>query len=69
MLDGIDDGGMEKERSHRLQEIIVDECASYDVEYQVIFATSEINPKIKDSDLVVGDFFTPDNRSLDVREI
>lgn len=69
MLDGIDDGGMEKERSHRLQEIIVDECATYDVEYQVIFATSEINPKIQDSDLVVGEFFTPDNRSLHVRAI
>lgn len=69
MLDGIDDGGMEKERSHRLQEIIIDECATYNVEYQVIFATSEINPKIEGSDLVVGGFFTPDNRSLDVRDI
>lgn len=69
ILDGIDDGGMEKERSHRLQEIIVDECATYDVEYQVIFATSDVNPKIEDSNLVVGRFFTPENRSLDVREI
>lgn len=69
MLDGIDDGGMEKDRSHRLQEIIIDECSTYDVDYQVIFATSEINPRIEGSDFVVGRFFTPDNRSLDVREI
>lgn len=69
MLDGIDDGGMEKERSHRLQEIIVDECATYDADYQVIFATSEINPKIEGTDLVVSKFFTPDERSLDVREV
>lgn len=69
MLDGIDDGGMEKDRSHRLQEIIVDECSTYDVDYQVIFATSEINPNIERSGLVVGRFFTPENRSLDVREI
>ncbi|WP_246025056.1 hypothetical protein [Paraburkholderia dinghuensis] len=68
MLDGIDDGGMEKERSHRLQEIIVEECSTYEVDYQVIFATSEINPKIEKSELVVGRFFTPDARSLDVRE-
>ncbi|KYZ81319.1 ATP-binding protein [Burkholderia pseudomallei] len=68
MLDGIDDGGMEKARSHRLQEIIVEECASYDVDYQLIFATSDINPKFEETDLVVGRFFTPEARSLDVRD-
>lgn len=68
MLDGIDDGGMEKERSHRLQEIIVEECASYDADYQLIFATSDINPQFEETDLVVGRFFTPEARSLDVRE-
>jgi hypothetical protein len=67
MLDGIDDGGMEKERSHRLQEIIVAECANYDVEFQLIFATSEINPALERDDLVVGRWFSPDARSLDVR--
>ena len=67
MLDGIDDGGMEKDRSHRLQEIIVEECTRYEVDYQVIFATSEINPDYEDSDLVVGRAFNPNARSLDVR--
>lgn len=67
MLDGIDDGGMEKERSHRLQQIIVDECSSYDVDYQLIFATSEINPSLEETDLVVGRAFTPEDRSLDVQ--
>ncbi len=69
LLDGIDDGGMEKERSHRLQEIIVAECQQYEVDYQVIFATSEINPALEETELVVGRFFTPEARSLDVREI
>ncbi|QQC65560.1 hypothetical protein I6I06_12665 [Paraburkholderia ginsengisoli] len=68
MLDGIDDGGMEKERSHRLQEIIVEECATYEVDYQVIFATSDINAALEESNLVVGRFFTPEARSLDVRD-
>lgn len=67
MLDGIDDGGMEKERSHKLQEIIVNECATYDVDYQLIFATSEINPDYEGSDLVVGRAFSPQHRSLDIR--
>lgn len=69
MLDGIDDGGMEKERSHRLQEIIVNECSTYDVDYQLIFATSEINPAFEETDLVVGRFFTSEARSLDVRAV
>ncbi|WP_071954893.1 ATP-binding protein [Delftia sp. HK171] len=69
MLDGIDDGGMEVERSHRLQKIIVDECSTYQVDYQLIFATSEINSDLEATDLVVGRYFTPENRSLDVLEM
>jgi multidrug efflux pump subunit AcrA (membrane-fusion protein) len=67
MLDGIDDGGMEKDRSHKLQEIIVEECATYKADFQLIFATSEINPDFEDSDLVVGRAFDSTNRSLDIR--
>lgn len=67
MLDGIDDGGMEKDRSHNLQKIIVDECAEFKYPYQLIYATSEITPDIENSDLVVSRYFTPEARSLDVR--
>lgn len=67
MLDGIDDGGMEKERSHQLQEIIIDQCAHYEVEFQLIFATSEINPKYAESDLVVSKYFRPEDRSLNIK--
>lgn len=66
MLDGIDDGGMEKVRSHRLQEIIVDECRSYDVDFQLICATSEINPSFNTSAFVVGEYFTTEAPSLKV---
>lgn len=67
MLDGIDDGGMEKDRSHRLQQILVEECATYEVDFQLIFATSEINPDLEGTELVVGRPFSPEARSLDVR--
>jgi hypothetical protein len=67
MLDGIDDGGMEKDRSHQLQEILVNECSTYDADFQLIFATSEINPDLEGTELVVGRPFSPDERSLDVR--
>lgn len=69
LLDGIDDGGMEKGRSHQLQRIIVEECATYKSDFQLIFATSEINPVLEGSELVVGKAFTPESRSLKVHDI
>lgn len=66
MLDGIDDGGMEKERSHNLQNLIVTTCKAIKVPYQLIFATSEINPDLEGGELVVGRYFNPESRSLDV---
>ncbi|WLI10669.1 MULTISPECIES: hypothetical protein [Pseudomonas] len=60
MLDGIDDGGMEKERSHNLQALIVSECEKIGVPFQVIYATSEINPEFQDGELVVGRYFNPE---------
>jgi hypothetical protein len=67
ILDGIDDGGMEKNRSHNLQKIIVEECSNYKSQYQLIYATSEITPEIESSGMVVSRAFTPESRSLDVR--
>lgn len=66
MLDGIDDGGMEKERSHNLQALIVSECAKIGVPFQLIYATSEINPELQNGALVVGRYFNPEARSLNV---
>ncbi|WP_431021796.1 AAA-23 domain-containing protein [Erwinia rhapontici] len=68
MLDGIDDGGMEKTRSHNLQDIIIKECSRYVHDYQVIFATSEISPQYSKSEYLVGEYYSPDNYSLNVIE-
>ncbi len=65
ILDGIEDGGMELERSHRLQEIIVNECATFNCDYQLIFATSQIAPQLDVEGYVVARSFTEDARSLD----
>lgn len=69
MLDGIDDGGMEEIRSHKLQEIIVNECEKLTADYQLIYATKNVNPAYVNSKLVTGRFFEPAARSLDVREV
>ncbi|HUW50023.1 MAG TPA: hypothetical protein VMV75_03320 [Sulfuricella sp.] len=66
MLDGIEDGGMELARSHRLQEIIVNECSGFDCEYQLIFATSQIAPQLDVEDFVVARSFSEEQRSLQI---
>jgi len=54
MLDGIDDGGQEIERSHALQKLIVKVSEELDVDHQIIFATSQISPDLASSSLVIG---------------
>lgn len=64
ILDGIEDGGMELPRSHLLQRIIAEECASYQVEYQVIMATSQIAPELDNERYVVGREFSENARAI-----
>lgn len=66
ILDGIEDGGMELLRAHLLQEIIVEECNTFEVDYQLIFATSQIAPSLDVEALVVGRSFSEENRSLEI---
>lgn len=67
MLDGIEDGGMELQRAYRLQEIIAEECSRYEVDYQVIVATSQIAPSLNIDDFVVGREFTEERRALTIQ--
>lgn len=67
ILDGIEDGGMELPRSHRLQEIIAAECENYQVDYQLIMATSQIAPSLNRSEFVVGRRYTEEERALSIR--
>jgi predicted nucleic acid-binding Zn-ribbon protein len=64
ILDGIEDGGMERIRSYRLQEIIVEECSQFTCEFQLIFATSQIAPTLDDDRYVVARSFSKEARSL-----
>ncbi len=64
ILDGIEDGGMELPRSHRLQEIIANECMKYPCDFQLIFATSQIAPSLDKPEFVVGRAFSEEQRSL-----
>lgn len=67
ILDGIEDGGMELPRSHLLQRIILEECETYKVEYQLIMATSQIAPELNNETYVVGREFTEDDRAIRIK--
>ena len=66
ILDGIEDGGMELARSHLLQRIIAEECSTYEVDYQLIMATSQIASDLDNDKFVVGREFTEDDRSIQI---
>ncbi|MDI1308625.1 MAG: hypothetical protein PSV17_04225 [Methylotenera sp.] len=66
ILDGIEDGGMELPRGHLLQEIIVEECNTFETDFQLIFATSQIAPSLDNKDYVVGRSFSEESRSLNI---
>jgi hypothetical protein len=54
LLDGIEDGGQEIARSHKLQENIAFLSSKLAVSHQIIFATSQIAPALADEKYVVG---------------
>jgi hypothetical protein len=68
LLDGVEDGGIEPERSFHFQNLIVDTLAGIEVDHQLIYATSGIADNLKRDDLVVGRAFTPERKSLDVSD-
>jgi len=64
LLDGIEDGGQEIERSHHLQELVVKLSESLPACHQIIFSTSQIAPSLQDSKLVVGKASTVSDKTL-----
>ena len=64
LLDGIENGGMEQERSYNLQRVILGLSDSLTVDHQIIITTAEIAPDIEGSAATVGDFYSRENKSL-----
>lgn len=68
MLDGIEDGGQEIERSHALQRLIVKVSDGLPSSHQIIFATSQIAPELATASLVVGKTSTSQEKTLALAE-
>jgi hypothetical protein len=67
LFDNIEDKGMQQERSHHFQAIMVQESQAVPLEHQIIFTTSMINPKLDQKELVIGPYYSKaTNRTLSV---
>ena len=64
ILDGIENGGMERERSYNFQNIIMKLSNSFKLDHQIIITTAEISPDIEGTPATVGIPYTVSNKSL-----
>jgi len=64
VLDGIENGGMEDSRSSNFQRILKEFLEESKVNYQMIFATKNIDDSLNNKDYIVGTQFSEGNKSL-----
>ena len=64
LMDNIEDKGMEQQRSHNFQNIIVNASNNAKYDHQIIFTTSMFNPGLEDEEYVIGPYYTHDSRTL-----
>jgi hypothetical protein len=64
IFDNIEDKGMEQDRSHNFQKMIVRLSAEARLQHQIIFTTSMPDPELETASLVVGPHYTHENRTL-----
>lgn len=66
ILDGIENFGLEDQRSQTLQMNIKNYFDKEKVEYQIIVATKTIHPELNNPEVRVGEHFTKESKSLNV---
>lgn len=64
LLDNIEDKGMEVERSHLFQKLIVERATELEVPFQIIFTTSMMNEDLELDDYIIGPSYTRENKTL-----
>ena len=64
ILDGIEDGGMEVDRSYNFQNIIARHSMEADVVHQIIMTTMSVCPELDNDMYVVGRKFSHDEKSI-----
>ncbi|BAV12697.1 hypothetical protein MOSL_2124 [Moraxella osloensis] len=66
LLDNVEDKGMEEIRSQNLQKLIVEESERVEIEHQIIFTTSMIDPTLNNDKYCIGEFYTSNNKTLKI---
>lgn len=66
ILDGIEDGGMEVDRSYNFQKIIAKYSDASSVTHQIIMTTMSVCPTLDNDTYVVGRKFTHDQKSINL---
>jgi hypothetical protein len=66
LMNNIEDKGMTEERSHNFQRMVVAVSEETEMRHQIIFTTSMAAPELRDSEKVVGEYYTFENKSLRV---
>lgn len=64
LLDNIEDKGMEVERSHLFQKLIVERATELEVPFQIIFTTSMMSEDLELDDYIIGPSYTRENKTL-----
>ena len=64
VLDGIENGGMEDDRSKNFQKVVVEALSRYETDFQIIFATKNIDESLKSKNYIVGEVYSESNKSL-----
>lgn len=64
ILDGIENGGMEDGRSKNFQKVIAEALSEYNVDFQLIFATKNIDESLKSKTYMIGEEYSESNKSL-----
>jgi hypothetical protein len=66
ILDGIEDGGMEVERSYNFQRIIAEVSKNTDVAHQIIMTTTNVAPELDAPQYLVGRKFSHEEKSIEL---
>jgi DNA repair exonuclease SbcCD ATPase subunit len=68
LLDNVEDKGMQIDRSHNFQNLIIRESNKARFDHQIIFTTSMMDPSLEREDLVIGPNYTSEKRTLNLSD-
>lgn len=68
ICDNMEDKGMEEERSHNFQKVIVEAASKFTIKHQIIFTTSMIESSLNNTPLCVGSEYSQAGKSLEIKK-